>query len=289
MKKIAAVTLLLTLALPMSSYAFFFPMIVFDPTVNGAIDALNAATTANQIQQILNQIEQIKTAVDTYLQLKETYDLAKRMSQYLTGLNIYALELGRWQGPGGGKDLFGSTSGIQQAMGGQLTPALPRSYSESTNPLNSYTPEFIAAMNSLTKDRVKANASTVAIADSAAQQSLATVGSVAGAVAGSESRVEALTQAALSDDPEMNTHAALLNRINVAAAYSLASQQDANKLLSVIANAHAVALKSERERYAQAINMDVYLKNNFKKDWTWASAGATDAYQSIKISDYVRF
>ena len=67
-------------------------------------------------------------------------------------------------------------------------------------------------------------------------KAFATVGSVAGAMAGSEPRVAALTGAALSDDPDMNTHAALLNRINVASAYTLAGQHDANKLLSVIAN-----------------------------------------------------
>ena len=34
-------------------------------------------------------------------------------------------------------------------MGGELTPALPKSYADSTNPLNPYTPEFIAAMEEL--------------------------------------------------------------------------------------------------------------------------------------------
>src|SRR3989454_10697443 len=103
-------------------------------------------------------------------------------------------------------------------------------------------------------------------------------------MAGSESRVAALTSAALSDDPGMNTHAALLNRINVAAAYNLASQHDTNKLLSVIANAQAVTLKAERERY-DAINIDIYLRKNFKKDWQWSFEGADAAIKSFKVSD----
>ena len=34
--------------------------------------------------------------------------------------------------------------------------------------------------------------------------------------------------------------------------------------------AQAVLLKAERERYADAINIDIYLRKNFKKDWKWA-------------------
>ena len=296
MKKLITMILIASLILmsPAKHFAqILFPTIVFDPSVDASIGALNAATTANQIQQILNQIDQIKTAVDTFLKLKETYDkiketydLAKKMSQYLTGLDAYAMGLGQWQGPGGSKDLFGVTGGIQLAMGGSLTPQLGKSYGDSTNPLNAYAPEMLAAMTIYEKDRIKANASTVAIADSASQQSFATVGSVAGAMAGSEPQVAALTGAALSDDPDMNTYSALLNRINVAAAYTLAGQHDANKLLSVIANAQAVTLKADRERYADAINIDIYLRKNFMKDWKWSFEGADNALKSFKVSDF---
>ena len=296
MKRFIALTLIagLTLLSPAKHFAqLFLPTIVFDPSVNASIGALNATTTANQIQQILNQIEQIKTAVDTFLKLKETYDklketydLAKKMSEYLAGLDAYAMALGQWQGPGGAKDLFDVTAGIQLAMGGSLTPNLGTSYGNSTNPLYAYAPEMLASMTSYAKDRIKANASTVAIADAASQQGFATVGSVAGAMASAEPRVAALTGAALSDAPEMNTYAALLNRINVAAAYTLAGQHDANKLLSVIANSQAVALKSERERYADAINIDIYLRKNFKNDWKWSFEGSDNALKSFKVSDF---
>jgi hypothetical protein len=299
-KKSTTVTLVSLLVLVLAvqpSYAILGVFdIVYDPTVEATIAVQTAMQSTNWVQQLLNQVEQIKTAVDSYIKLKETYDkiketydLAKKMSQYLTGLDAYALALGGWQGPGSSKDLFGVTSGIQMAMGGSLSPDLGKSYGNSTNPLNSYAAEVIASMNALTKDRIKANASTVTIADAASQQAFATVGSVAGAIAGSEPRVAALTSAALSDDPDMNTHAALLNRINVASAYSLAGQHDANKLLAVIANSQAVLLKEQRERYADEINRDIYLKNNFKKDWEWASTGATEAYKAIRISDYTSF
>ena len=251
MKRLIALTLIagLTLLSPRSILpSFSFPQSSSILRSMLSIGALNATTTANQIQQILNQIEQIKTAVDTFLKLKETYDklketydLAKKMSEYLAGLDAYAMALGQWQGPGGAKDLFDVTAGIQLAMGGSLTPKLGTSYGNSTNPLYAYAPEMLASMTSYAKDRIKANASTVAIADAASQQGFATVGSVAGAMASAEPRVAALTGAALSDAPEMNTYAALLNRINVAAAYTLAGQHDANKLLSVIANSQAVA------------------------------------------------
>src|ERR1044071_569189 len=109
MKKVIAVILIvgLTLLAPTPHLAqLLFPTLVFDPSVNTSIGALNTANTANQIQQILNQIEQIKTAVDTFLKLQETYDLAKKMSEFVSGLNTYAMGLGHWQGPGSSKDLF---------------------------------------------------------------------------------------------------------------------------------------------------------------------------------------
>jgi len=87
----------------------------------------------------------------------------------------------------------------------------------------------------------------------------------------------------------MNTHAALLNRINVASAMQLATQQDTNKLLSVIASSQAALLKQQRDGFADAIIRDIYIRNNFQKDWQWASAGANEALQSFKTSDYAKF
>src|SRR5262249_26409798 len=185
--------------------------IVYDPVVDASIAAQAAMQSSNWFQELLNQVEQIRTAVDTYLKLKETYDLATYMAQYLKGLGAYTLDIGTWQGPGAAKDLFDVTGGIQQAMGGELSPALAESYARSINQLNDYDPAVLAGMNDLTRERLKANASSVAIADAASQQNFATVASVGGAVAASEANVDALTSAALSDDPDMNTHAALLN------------------------------------------------------------------------------
>jgi len=300
MKKLATLTLVSLLALVLTVQPTYGVLglfdIVYDPTVDATLVAQTAMQSANWVQELLNQVDQLRTAVDTYLKLKETYDkiketydLAVYMSQYLKGLDRYALAEGRWQGPGPARDLFGVTDGIQQAMGGNLSPALPESYARSINQLNGYDAEVLAGMNDLTRERLKASASSVAIADAASQQNFAAVGSVAGAVAASQANVDALTSAALSDAPDMNTHAALLNRINVAGAYTVASLHDTNKLLSTIANAQGVLLKQQREGTADMINRDIYLRSNFKKDWDWAFAGATEAYRTIKVSDYVNF
>src|SRR5207244_13095296 len=138
----------------------------------------------------------------------------------------------------------------------------------------------------LPRERLRVGAASVALADAASQRNFAAVGSVAGAVAASQRNVDALAAAALSDDPDMNTHAALLNRINVAGAYTVASLHDTNKLLGAIANAQGVLLKQQREGTADMINRDVYLRSSFKKDWDCAFQGATEAYTSIKVSDY---
>ena len=300
MKKLATLTLISLLVLVLTVQPTYGVLglfdIVYDPVVDASIAAQTAMQSTHWVQELLNQVEQIRTAVDTYLKLKETYDkiketydLATYMAQYLKGLDAYALAIGRWQSPGAARDLFGVTGGIQQAMGGELSPALAESYARSINQLNGYAPEVLAGMNDLTRERLKASASSVAIADAASQQNFATVGSVAGAVAASQANVDALTSAALSDDPDMNTHAALLNRINVAGAYTVASLHDTNKLLSTIANAQGVLLKQQREGTADMINRDIYLRSSFKKDWDWAFQGATEAYKTIKVSDYVNF
>jgi hypothetical protein len=293
MKKLATLSLISLLLLILVVHPTYGVLglfdIVYDPTVDATIAAQSAMQAGNWVQELLNQVDQIKTAVDTYLQLQETYDLAEYMAQYLKGLEAYVLAIGQWQGPGVARDLFGVTGGIQQAMGGQLTPALAESYAQSINQLNGYDPGVLADMNDMTRERLKANASSVAIADAASQQNFSTVGSVGGAVAASEANVDALTRAALSEDPDMNTDAALLNRIDIAGAYTVASLHDTYKLLSTIANAQGVLLKQQREGTADMINRDIYLRTNFKKDWEWAFAGATEAYRTIKISDYVNF
>ena len=175
-------------------------------------------------------------------------------------------------------------------MGGMYDMTrLAKSYAESTMQLEDYDPGTVSAMNVLEKNRIKADAASVTISDNAAQQALATVASVGGATEAAESHVQDLVDASMSDDPDMNTTAALLNRINVASAYQLATQQDTNKLLSVISNSQAVLLKQQRDGYADAINRDIYLRRNFKPDWNWASEGANDAVHAFKVSDYATF
>ncbi|MEW5980409.1 MAG: hypothetical protein AB1898_31875 [Acidobacteriota bacterium] len=293
MKKLLTLTLVLTLSLAFpaqSSAQLFFPTLVFDPSVNASIGSLTTLTTTNQIQQILNQIEQIRTAVDTYLKLKDTYELASRMAEYLKGLDTYSMAFGNWQNSGGAVDLFDTTQGIQAAMSGHYDMgSLGRSYNQSIKRLNNYDPPMVDNMNPMVRDRLTADAASVAIADSASQQALAMVASVGGAAQSAEGHVRDLVQASMSDAPELNTYAALLNRINVAAAFSLATGQDTNKLLSTIANSQAVLLKHQRDRNADDINRDIYLRRNFRRDWQWAASGANEAYRSTRISDYVRF
>ena len=271
--------------------------IVYDPIVDANVVAQTAMQAANWIQELLNQAEQIQYAIDTYLQLKEaylkikeTYDLALKMSQYLKGLDSYAIGFGHWQGAGAANDPFGTIGGIQQAMSGIYNmAALGKSYGASILELAQYDPATLATMADLEKNRVKAHAASAAIADSAAQQALATAASVGGALQAAEGNVMDLVAASMSDNPDMNTHAALLNRINVASAMQLATQQDTNKLLSVIASSQAALLKQQRDGFADAIIRDIYIRNNFQKDWQWASAGANEALQSFKTSDYAKF
>lgn len=302
MKKKALVITLVAVLVVLPALAPTFAIfgifdIVYDPTVDATIASQTAMEAANWVEHLLNQVQQVKYAIDTYIQLQQTYakvkesfDLAKQMSKYLTSLDNYNIPLGRWQGPGGGKDLFGTTDGIRAAMGGMYDMArLARSYAESTKQLEDYDSGTLTAMSPLEKNRIKADAASVTISDSAAQQALATVASVGGATEAADGHVQDLVDASMSNDPDMNTTAALLNRINVAAAFQLATQQDTNKLLSVISNSQAVLLKQQRDGYADAINRDIYLRRNFKSDWNWASEGANDAVHSFKVSDYARF
>ena len=87
----------------------------------------------------------------------------------------------------------------------------------------------------------------------------------------------------------MNTYAALLSRINVAAAYQLATQQDTNKLLSVIANSQAVGLKAQRDSYADGINIDIHVKENLMDRLAWASEGGREALSNYEVSKFTRF
>src|SRR5262249_24576846 len=155
-KKLATLTLISLLVLVLTVQPTYGVLglfdIVYDPVVDASIAAQTAMQSTNWVQEMLNQVEQISTAVDTYIKLKETYDLATYMAQYLKGLNAYALAIGRWQGPGTARDLFGVTGGIQQAMGGELSPALAESYARSINQLNGYDAETLAGMNDLTRE-----------------------------------------------------------------------------------------------------------------------------------------
>jgi len=92
-----------------------------------------------------------------------------------------------------------------------------------------------------------------------------------------ENTLQALEEDSLSSDPEMNTHVAVLNKINAASLVGLRNAQDTNQLLVSLAEAQIIAAKRSRDAEAQAIHQHVRFMTEGKAALTSQAKNASEA------------
>jgi len=236
-KKLA--TLVLALAVAVSGAFGQIP-------VFGGLPVFDGSNLANAIKRHFELVRQYEQLVVEYEQLVLEYEHFLWMAKRLPGLNRHKLSFTPWR-YSSSTNIYGTSGGWTSAInsGGGVVPG----YRQATEPLRA----FGSALSSIPAnqvERVKRDFATVELTDAANLHGMEVLGAQRAKARANERSIMELEGATLSTADEMNTHIAVLNKINAAGMMAIRASQDTNQLLVAVLE-HQVA-ESKRQRDAEA-------------------------------------
>ncbi|HEY1760653.1 MAG TPA: hypothetical protein VGG72_35085 [Bryobacteraceae bacterium] len=238
--------------------------IVFDPTSYGEL-----------IQQLVELQQQYSQLVQTYDMVRSQYEEMLYMAQPdpVNMFTRYRAITTPWLNSSAA-NTYGTTGGWTTGIntGSGVAPG----YWTAAQPLGVYG----AGLSNIPADqlpRVETDYATVELTDGANLTGIGTLGLLRANAAQVEAAIQNLEADSLSDDPDMNTEVAVLNKINAAGVIALRNTQDTNKLLATLAEEQIIEAKRQRDAEAQAFNNHIQFMNQGQAAMTAQAAGASEA------------
>jgi hypothetical protein len=138
-------------------------------------------------------------------------------------------------------------------------------------------------MNTDEFSRVRSQYATVELADGANTTAMATIGSIRGNAQNIQTQIGNLEQDSLSNDPDLNTEVAVLNKINAAGVLTIRTLQDSNKLLSSLLEEQTILAKQQREATTNTINTDIQRQASLAGNMAQVTGTITDSLQNFRM------
>jgi len=272
-KKLGVFVFVLMLAAPRPSRAQLFGGIVYDPT-----NYQNALLRYYQLQQHLIQLQR------TYAQIVNQYNLAVTMARNIQNMPArYQATFSSWRNLSTVPNVYGNTSGWVTAVNTGSPAVVQSGYQSATNPLQNYNPATIASMNPNELQRAIANFATVELRDGVNTNSMQTVGNIRANAPTVQAKISNLEQDSLSNDPSLNTEVGVLNKINATNILMLRTLQDANNLRLAELEQQTVRSKQERDDITNAINADVYQRQNMVTQVNQITTGLGNSLRNFRL------
>jgi hypothetical protein len=268
-----------------TAHAQFGSGIVFDPTQSGhAIvqiehEEQSLANEATQIENgtkiFTNTVKIASTALQTYNQVKQQYDLYHQM--ILAPSMLYQ----RFLSPQGDlmlmqqvSNTYGNSMGWLNASNTGTGAAV--SYQQATvqrtpNMVPGYSTSSVAG-----QQQIAAQGATVDIGDSVMSTNLAALGTIRANQVARQTDITNLESASQSQDPSQQTIMATLQRINQALLLQLRTQQDANQINANLALQQMVAQKQQQDAMKSAFRDSAGYESYYNTNITTTSGGAAN-------------
>ena len=165
---------------------------------------------------------------------------------------------------------------------GQLS-AVNSGYQQSTTHLFQYNADQLSGLTSDELGRVKSQYASVELSDGANTNAIATIGSMRGNAQDIQNRMANLEQDSFSNDANLNTEVAVLNKINVAGVLTLRTLQDSNKLLASLLEEQTILAKQQREATTNAINADIQRRASLAGNMAQVTGTMTNSLQNFRM------
>lgn len=243
--------------------------IVYDPT-----NYHNAVLRYLQLQQHLMQLQQ------TYAKVLAHYNLALQMARSVQNMPArYRALFSQWRN-GSALNTLGNTGGW---ITGINTGAIGGGYQLATTQLLPYQLNHLSSMDASELSRVRSQYASVQLADGANLTAMETIGAIRNSAPSLESQMANLDNDSFSEDTNLNSEVAVLNKINAAGVLTLRSIQDSNKLLASLLEQQVVSAKQQRELTANAINADIERRAGLAGNMNQLTGTLTNSLQNFRM------
>jgi hypothetical protein len=138
-------------------------------------------------------------------------------------------------------------------------------------------------MNAEELSRVQSQYATVELADGANTTAMATIGSIRGNAQDLQTQIGNLEQDSLSNDPNLNTEVAVLNKINAAGVLTIRTLQDSNKLLASLLEEQTIFAKQQRDATTNTINADIQRQAGLSANLAQVTGTITNSLQNFRM------
>jgi len=245
----------------------------------GGLPVFDGSNLANAIKRHFELVRQYEQLVVEYEQLVLEYEHFLWMAKRLPGLNRHKLSFTPWR-YSSSTNVYGTSGGWTSAInsGGGVVPG----YRQATEPLRA----FGAALSSIPTnqvERVKRDFATVELTDAANLHGMEVLGAQRAKARANERSIMELEGATLSTSDEMNTHIAVLNKINAAGMMAIRASQDTNQLLVAVLEHQVTESKLRRDAEAAQISDHVAFRSNARGPAAAGIVGSTRVLSSFRI------
>jgi len=236
---------------PPAAHAQFGLGVVYDPT--------NYANALLRYSQLVQQLNQLRA---TYDQVLNQYNLALQMSRNIPNMATrYAATWTPWR-YANAQDAYGNTSTWINGMNSGTLSTVLNGYQKATNTFIKYTPELLSAMPPDEVQRVQSAAATVQLVDGAAQSAMQMIGNIRANALNTTNTINNILNDSLSNNPNLNSEVAVLNKVNATSVLSLQNAQDTNKLLVALLEQQTILAKQARDLATNITNADISRRQN---------------------------
>lgn len=246
--------------------------IVYDPT-----NYSNALLRYYQLQQHLLQLRA------SYAQLVAQYNFAVRMAKNIQNMPArYRAQFSQWRNTSA-SNTYGNTGTWVNAINSGQTGFVSTGYQQATTLLLPYNQTHLSGMTEDELARVRSQYATVELADGANSTAIATIGAIRANAQTTQTQIGNLEQDSLSNDSDLNSEVAVLNKINAAGVLTLRTLQDSNKLLASLLEEQTILAKQQREATTNSINADIQRQANLAANITQVTGTLTNSLQTFRM------
>jgi hypothetical protein len=194
----------------------------------------------------------------------------------------YRAQFSQWRNTSA-LDTYGNTGTWVNGINSGRTGFLSGGYQQATTQLLPYSQTQLSAMNADELARVRSQYATVELVDGANTTAIATIGAIRGNAQTIQNQIGNLEQDSLSNDSDLNTQIAVLNKINASGVLTLRTLQDSNKLLASLLEEQTILAKQQREATTNTINADIQRQASLAANMAQVTGTLTDSLQNFRM------
>jgi hypothetical protein len=272
MKRKMLTSLLVLVLCVATASAQFGSGIVFDPT-----NYANALLRYSQLEQHLLQLKA------SYTQLVAQYNFALQMAKNIRNMPArYRAQFSTWHNTSA-LNTFGNTGSWISGINSGQPSLISTGYQQATTRLLPYNQTQLSGMSTDELARVQSQYATVQLADGANTTAIATIGAIRGNAQGIQTQIGNLEEDSLSNDADLNTEVAVLNKINASGVLTVRTLQDSNKLLASILEEQTILAKQQREATTNFINADIERQASLAANMQQITGTLTSSLQNFRM------